>query len=52
MLLVVLGHVLAWQYGKYGQSFSVPEAEEHPSLLLWWHIIYSFHMPLLFWISV
>ena len=51
MFLVVMGHVIAWSFNSYGAGFYVPEATDTPAVLLWWHIIYSFHMPLLFWIS-
>lgn len=51
MFLVVMGHSIAWSFGSYGMGFHVPAAESHPSVLLWWNVIYAFHMPLLLWIS-
>lgn len=51
MFLVVMGHVIAWSFNSYGAGFNVPAAKETPSVLLWWNTIYSFHMPLLFWVS-
>lgn len=52
MFLVVLGHVIAWTFGWYGNpSFFSAEAAAVPATTLWWDVIYAFHMPLLFWIS-
>lgn len=51
MFLVVMGHVIAWSFESYGSGFFVPAAKNLPVVLLWWNVIYSFHMPLLFWLS-
>lgn len=51
MFLVVMAHAIAWSFNTYGRSFHVEAADTHPAVLLWWNVIYSFHMPLLFFIS-
>ena len=45
ILLVVMGHVIAWQFG----SFSDAQALGKPILL--WNCIYAFHMPLFIFVS-
>ena len=45
IILMVMGHVLAWMFEDYHIIFTGPT----PSYL--WHIIYSFHMPLLMLMS-
>lgn len=47
IILVVVGHCIAWNFSDYNTIIK----ESKPSDLFWWHLIYSFHMPLFFWIS-
>lgn len=44
ILLVVMGHVLAWQFENFSQV-------DDSKVLFLWHAIYSFHMPLFFFVS-
>lgn len=46
ILLVVMGHVIA----NFFPSWKVA-LNETPSAMYWWSFIYSFHMPLLFFVS-
>ena len=47
IILVVVGHCIAWNYSDFNTTI----LESKPSDMFWWHLIYSFHMPLFFWIS-
>ena len=47
MFLVVMGHVIAWSFGVYGHPTNITR----PSSLLWWNVVYGFHMPLLMFVS-
>lgn len=47
ILLVIIGHCLAWNYA----DFLTIIFDGKRSDMFWWHLIYSFHMPLFFWIS-
>ena len=53
ILLMVMAHVLAWSYTDYsflkGALIDMTKEEFNASLI--WKIIYSFHMPLLFFAS-
>lgn len=44
ILLMVIGHVITWLYNP---SVSSTPFKNH----IWWNVIYSFHMPLLFFVS-
>lgn len=47
IMLVLIGHCLAWNYTDFlTQIFDGKRSD-----MFWWHLIYSFHMPLFFWIS-
>lgn len=47
ILLVVVGHAIAWTQDDF-----VYIIQERPKIeMFWWHFIYSFHMPLFFWVS-
>ena len=45
--LMLIGHCLAWNY----DDFQTIIIDENRTNMFWWHLIYSFHMPLFFWIS-
>lgn len=47
IILMLVGHCLAWNY----EDFLTIIFNEKRSDMFWWHVIYSFHMPLFFWIS-
>jgi fucose 4-O-acetylase-like acetyltransferase len=47
IFLVVLGHSMAWTY----PNWKIALESGNISTMLWWQIIYSFHMPLFFFIS-
>lgn len=47
IFLVVLAHIMAWTY----QSWEVALQHKSVAPMLWWRIIYSFHMPLFFCVS-
>lgn len=47
IFLMVMGHVLAWSY----EDFFAVRDDGPFSATLWWRVIYSFHMPLFFWVS-
>lgn len=47
IFLVVLAHVMAMTY----QNWEVVLQHKNVAPLLWWRIIYSFHMPLFFCVS-
>lgn len=47
IFLVVLAHVMAFTY----QNWEVVLQHKNVAPLLWWRIIYSFHMPLFFCVS-
>lgn len=47
ILLMLIGHCLAWNY----QDYVTIIVDGRRSDMFWWHLIYSFHMPLFFWIS-
>lgn len=47
ILLMLIGHCLAWNY----EDFLTIIFNEKRTDMFWWHLIYSFHMPLFFWIS-
>ena len=44
---VVVGHAMAWNF----QNFEILIENGYSKDLFWWHFIYSFHMPLFFWVS-
>lgn len=44
--LVVLGHVIAQFYDSWADTLI-----NQPSAMFWWKVIYTFHMPLMFFIS-
>lgn len=46
-MLMLIGHCLAWNY----DDFLTNIFDGKRSDMFWWHLIYSFHMPLFFWIS-
>ena len=46
ILLVVMGHVIAWSFESFDAVISMS-----PTPILLWHIIYSFHMPLFMFVS-
>ncbi len=47
ILLMLIGHCLAWNYDDFLTNIFNGKRSD----MFWWHIIYSFHMPLFFWIS-
>lgn len=47
ILLMVMGHVIAWQFPSYQIALN----ENPHSTMLMWRIIYTFHMPLLMFCS-
>jgi fucose 4-O-acetylase-like acetyltransferase len=47
ILLMLIGHCLAWNY----EDFLTIIFNGKRTDMFWWHLIYSFHMPLFFWIS-
>ena len=47
IILVVIGHAIAWNFTDFGELIEYGPKKD----LLWFHFIYSFHMPLFFWIS-
>ena len=47
IILMLVGHCLAWNY----EDFLTIIFNEKRSDMFWWHVIYSFHMPLFFLIS-
>ena len=47
IFLVVLGHSMAWTY----PNWQIALDSGNISTMLWWRIIYSFHMPLFFFVS-
>lgn len=47
MFLVVMGHVIAWQFADHEQV--IHGGPKQPAF--WWHFIYSFHMPLFMFLS-
>ena len=53
ILLMVMGHALAWSYNDYSflnnQLCTMTTEQSNASIV--WKIIYSFHMPLLFFVS-
>ena len=53
IILVVMGHALAWCHADYSfllsSFFDITDSQMRASFL--WRLIYSFHMPLLFFIS-
>lgn len=53
ILLMVMGHALAWSYNDYSflsnQLCTMTIEQSNASIV--WKIIYSFHMPLLFFVS-
>lgn len=48
IFLVVMGHVLAWQFDNFTD---IVQQKESPQTMFLWRMIYSFHMPLFFFIS-
>lgn len=53
ILLMVMGHALAWSYNDYSflnNQLSTMTIEQSNASIIW-KIIYSFHMPLLFFVS-
>lgn len=44
---MLIGHCLAWNYEDFLTIIINGERTD----MFWWHLIYSFHMPLFFWIS-
>ena len=44
IILMLVGHCLAWIY----EDFLTIIVNGKRSDMFWWHIIYSFHMPLFF----
>ncbi len=51
MFLVVMGHVIMWSFNCYGLNFWNLISSKSLNVCLWYNVIYSFHMPLLFWLS-
>ena len=53
ILLMVMGHCLAWSYPDYSFLFQKMESmtPEFFNASIVWKVIYSFHMPLLFFVS-
>lgn len=47
IFLVVMGHVIAWQFADHEQTIH----GGLPQVALWWHFIYAFHMPLFMFLS-
>ena len=47
IFLVVMGHVIAWQFADHEQAIH----GGLPQVALWWHFIYAFHMPLFMFLS-
>lgn len=47
IILVVVGHALAWNFKDPVAAIQSSEKSD----MLWWYIIYAFHMPLFFWVS-
>ena len=47
IFLVVMGHVIAWQFADHEQAIH----NGSPQVSIWWHFIYSFHMPLFMFLS-
>jgi fucose 4-O-acetylase-like acetyltransferase len=46
IFLVVLGHMIAWNLPSWEDALTTC-----PKSMFWWSVIYSFHMPLFFFIS-
>ena len=47
IFLVVMGHVIEWQFADHEQAIHGGS----PQVAIWWHFIYSFHMPLFMFLS-
>ena len=53
IFLMVMGHVIAWNYTDY-KTVCIYDFKQLPNIKLGglvWQIIYSFHMPLFFMVS-